>query len=628
MSRTDPDSDAPSRPVTKLLAVVGVVYGDIGTSPLYTLRECFTHPGGPALGERAILGVLSMIFWSLTLIITVKYVGFVMRADNRGEGGVLALTALALRAASGAARRRVLILVGIVGASLFLGDGVITPAISVLSAVEGLKVATPIFSPVVLPLTLAVLAALFWMQSRGTAKVGRLFGPIISLWFVVIGLLGLAQLVHNPGVLEAVLPHHAVDLFFLSPWAAFVVMGSVVLSITGGEALYADMGHFGRKPIRIMWLGFVWPALLLNYFGQGALLLERPETIENPFYLLAPEWLLLPLVVLATAATVIASQAVISGAFSVVQQAVQLGYLPRFELRHTSAEEKGQIYIPRVNWLLFVAVAALVVGFQNSSNLAGAYGIAVTGTMMVTAFLAFLVAWRLWHWSLWLAAPLFGLFFLVELVFFGANTLKIVHGGWFPIVLAVALTTIMVVWWRGRAVLYRRRYRDAIPIDAFIAGRMYKRATRVPGTAVFATGNIEVVPFALLHNLKHNKVLHERVVLMKVETADEPRVAAADRLAIRELDDGFLTLRIRYGFQEQPDIPRALADCGATGLRFDMAATSFFLSREYFVPSSHPALPPWQEFLFIAMSNNALNATEFFRIPPNRTIEVGSHMEI
>ncbi len=612
----------------KLLGVIGVVYGDIGTSPLYTIRECFTHPGAPGVSEGAVLGVLSLIFWATTLIITIKYVSFVMRADNRGEGGVLALTALAFRARRGKRWGHFIVLLGIIGAALFYGDGVITPAISVLSAVEGLKIATPVFDPYIIPLTLIILTLIFMVQAHGTAKVGSAFGPIMCLWFLVIGLLGAAQVVNRPDVLAAIWPNHAVELFFTSPWAAIVVLGSVVLAVTGGEALYADMGHFGRGPIRIAWISFVWPALLLNYFGQGALLIENPAAIESPFFLLTPSWGLYPMVILSTMATVIASQAVISGAFSVSQQAAQLGYMPRLEVRHTSAEEKGQIYISRINWSLYAAVVILVVGFGSSSALAGAYGIAVTGTMAVTSVLAYLVARHRWGWSRWTALPLFAMFLAIDLAFFGANTIKILHGGWFPLVLAVALTTLMWVWRKGREILYRRRYRDAIPLATFVDGKMYKRAHRVPGTGIFMTGNVGVVPFALLHNLKHNKIIHERVVLLKVETTDEPRVDDDQRIEIKDLGDGFYTVIVRYGFQQQPDVPRALAACAAKGLGFNMADTSFFMSREYFVPSPRPELPPWQEWLFILMSNNALSATEFFRIPANRAVELGSHLEI
>jgi KUP system potassium uptake protein len=612
----------------KLLAVVGVVYGDIGTSPLYTLRECFEHAGGPALTPHAVYGVLSLIFWAMTLIITVKYVSVIMRADNRGEGGVLALTALALRAIGAHRGRAAIIALGMVGAALFLGDGIITPAISVLSAIEGLEVGAPALADWVIPLTLIVLTLLFVMQSRGTHKVGRLFGPITVLWFTTIGILGLVEIAQRPGILRALWPGYALDLFIQQPLAALIVMGSVVLAVTGGEALYADMGHFGRKPIRIMWGAFVWPALLLNYFGQGALLLADPEAIDNPFYRLAPHWFLWPLVVLATLATVIASQAVISGAFSLCQQAVQLGYLPRLQILHTSAEEKGAVYIPRVNWTLYVAIVALVLGFGSSSNLAGAYGLAVTGTMLVDTMLVFIVMRFLWKWPAALALPLFALFFVVDLTFLGATSLKILDGGWFPLVVGAGMWTLMWVWRKGRSVLFNRRYRDAIPLKTFVEARMYKRANRVAGTAIFTTSNVDMVPFALLHNLKHNKILHERVVMLNVQTADVPYIDDAERVAVTSLQDGFHTLVAHYGFQEQPDIPRALRLARDRGMAFDMADTSFFMSREFFIPSSRPEMRRWQEWIFILLSNNALSATEFFRIPANRAVELGSHIEI
>ncbi len=629
-STSDGPAAEPShtRLATKLIAVVGVVYGDIGTSPLYTLRECFTHVGGPAMTGSAIISVLSLVFWSMMLIVTLKYVTIVMRADNKGEGGVLALTALALRAATRTRARSAIVALGMVGAALFLGDGIIGPAISVLSAVEGLQIATPAFGPWIIPLTLFVLTALFLMQSRGTQQMGRLFGPITCVWFVVIGVLGFLQIVEQPAVLWALWPGHAIGLLVDQPFAALVVLGSVVLAVTGAEAIYADMGHFGRRPIRIMWAAFVCPALLLNYFGQGALLLTRPESIDSPFYRLAPAWFLYPLVLLATLATVVAAQAVISGAFSLCQQAVQLGYLPRLEIRHTSAEQKGQIYLPRVNWILYGAIVALVLGFGSSSELAGAYGLAVTGTMLVDGLLIFIVMRHLWRWPSVVTVPLFVLFLVIDLTFLGATSLKILDGGWFPLVVGAALWTMMWVWRKGRSILYARRYRDALPLKTFVEGRMYKRANRVPGTAIFTTSNIEMVPFALLHNLKHNKVLHERVVMLNVVVTDVPYEEDADRLTITPLSDGFHTIVIRYGFQEQPDIPRALRLAREKGMAFDMADTSFFMSREFFIPSPRPEMPRWQEWLFILQSNNALSATEFFRIPANRAVELGSHLEI
>ena len=544
------------------IAALGVVYGDIGTSPLYTVKQCFD--GAASVTEARVFGVLSLIAWSLTLVVTIKYVIVLMRADNRGEGGILALMVLALRA-NIRRRNRWVIWGGLLGASLFYGDGVLTPAISVLSAVEGLEVKTPALEPFVIPLTLALLVALFVTQRSGTARVGGFFGPIIIVWFAVIAGLGTMEIALNPAIIWALNPLYGIDLIRQDPKSGFVLLGSVVLAVTGAEALYADMGHFGRGPIRKAWLRLVFPALLLNYFGQGALLLANPEAIQNPFYRLAPEWAVLPLVVLASVATVIASQAVISGAFSLTQQAVQLGYLPRMQVRHTSAQERGQVYVPAINNILLVAVLATVLGFRSSDALGAAYGIAVTGTMTVTTVLAFIHLRYGAHWPLWKLLPLFGLFFIVDLSFFSANLLKIHEGGWYPLAIGTVLYVMMTVWIWGRGKLGRQRASAGMPLAMLVSSLKPDRPARVPGTAIYMSSQVDNVPAALLHNMKHNKILHERNVLMTVLTADVPRISEADRLEIRHFDQNFHTVRIRYGFLEEPDIPRALALCRVGG---------------------------------------------------------------
>ena len=608
------------------LAAIGVVYGDIGTSPLYTMREAFGS-GLLPLTEASVLGVLSLIFWSLLTIVTLKYVIVIMRADNRGEGGILALASLVQRAMASGRRRTVLVL-AMLGAALFYGDGVITPAISVLSAIEGLKVATPLFEPYVVPFALVILVALFVIQSRGTGKIGLLFGPVVCLWFLVLGLLGLIQIFQAPHILRALDPSYAFALFGAHQWLAFVTLGAVFLAVTGAEALYADMGHFGRLPIQIAWFGLVLPGLLLNYFGQGALLLADPATVANPFYLLAPAWALYPMVVLATWATVIASQAVISGAFSLSSQAVQLGYLPRLTVRHTSAQTMGQIYIPAINWLLLAGVVLLVIGFQSSSNLAAAYGIAVSGTMAITAVLAGLVARSRWGWPTALVVAVFGAFLAIDLTFLSANALKIFAGGWFPIVLAGAVFVLMSTWRQGREAMFERLYRGAPSLRSFLTSLSKRPPTRVPGTAVFPTANPDVVPRALLHNLKHNKVLHERIVVLKVETEDVPRVPPSERLEVEHLGANFHCVVVRYGFMERPNVTAALTSCQLGPPEPSLTDVSFFLSRETFLPSARPGLPRWREHIFIHMANAALDATRYFRLPPDRVVEVGSQVEI
>ena len=606
------------------VAALGVVYGDIGTSPLYTVKQCFENAG---VSEARVFGVLSLIAWSLTLVVTVKYVLVLMRADNRGEGGILALMVLALRAAS-AGRGRWILWAGLFGAALFYGDGVITPSISVLSAVEGLKVATPAFEAYVVPLTLLLLVGLFLVQRRGTRLVGGFFGPVMVLWFSAIGILGAIEIAHRPSILLAVDPQYAIDLMVSHPVQGFVLLGSVVLAVTGAEALYADMGHFGPSPIRRAWLRFAFPALLLNYFGQGALLLARPDAIENPFFRLAPSWLVYPLVVLASTATVIASQAVISGAFSITRQAVQLGYLPRMLVRHTSEQEIGQVYVPAMNAMLLVAVVTTVIGFRSSGALGGAYGIAVSGTMTVTTVLAF-VYFR-WEagWPLWRLLPMFALFLFVDVSFFCANLLKIIDGGWFPLAIAGSLYAVTMTWLWGRQRIAVQRASGALPLVTLVETLKPDRPARVPGTAVYMTSRVDNVPAALLHNMKHNKILHERNVLMTVRTEDVPRLPEADRLQINHLSQNFHTVTVHYGFLEEPDIPRVLALCRVGGFRFNLMETSFFVGREKIVAKRPSGIMLPIKKLFVLLSNIALDATEFFRIPINRIVELGGQVEI
>jgi KUP system potassium uptake protein len=610
-----------------VLAALGVVYGDIGTSPLYTMREAFGHAGGLHLSEPAVLGVLSLVFWSLLLVVTVKYVALILRADNRGEGGVLALGTLAARAVPRTpALCRLIPALTIAGLALFYGDGLITPAISVLSAVEGLETAAPALGPYVVPVAALILIGLFLIQSRGTASVGMIFGPVMLVWFTTLGLLGLAQVVQNPAVLAALDPRYALGLFGHAGWQAFVALGAIVLAVTGAEALYADMGHFGKAPIRLAWFGLVLPGLVLNYFGQGALLLRDPTALEHPFYHLVPGWALWPLIGLATLATVIASQAVISGVFSLTRQAIQLGYLPRMTVCHTSAAEIGQVYIPRVNWLLLAGVLALVLGFRSSGNLAAAYGISVTGAMAIDAVLAGLVAaWR-WGWGP-VAALVFGAFLLIDLAYFGANALKIPSGGWFPLIVAAAFAYIVVTWRRGRTAVWEKLYARALPARDFI-DRLDPDLIRVRGMAVYMTGNPEVVPVALLNNIEHNQVLHEQIVLMTVRTLDIPHVPEDRRIEVEELGAGFFRVAVSYGFMDRPDVPRALALCQAAGLQADPARTSYFLGRETLIPTPRPPLGPVEARVFTFLSAGNLSATTYFGIPPERVVELGAQVEV
>lgn len=608
------------------LGAIGVVFGDIGTSPLYALKEIFNgHHPIPVTPEN-ILGILSMIVWSIVLLVTLKYVLVIMRADNRGEGGSLALLALVTERAKNPRLAWVVTLLGIFAAALFYGDSMITPAISVLSAVEGLELVTPTLKPYVIPLTLLILTGLFFIQKRGTGSVGLFFGPIMTGWFGVLGLLGVLQIIHNPSVLAALNPLHAIHFIGAHPGLAFLALGSVVLAVTGGEALYTDMGHFGRFPIRLAWFAFVMPALVLNYFGQGALLLAEPEAIQNPFFHLAPDWALIPMLALATLATVIASQAVISGAFSVARQSVQMGLLPRMQIVHTSGHEEGQIYVPFTNWSLYFAVVALVVGFKSSSNLAAAYGIAVTGTMLIdTILVAFVMVlmWK-WHWSV--VAAIAGFFLTVDIAFFAANAIKIPEGGWFPIAMGLVSFTVLTTWRRGRRLVAQEMAKQSIPMGDFITA--IDSVHRINGTAVFMTSSKEGVPPALLHNLKHNQVLHERVVLVTVQTADTPHVNDFDRIYLHRMGKGFMRLVVRYGFMESPDIRAMLEQCKHLGERFDMMETTFYLSRETIVPSMTRRMTLLRARLFSLLSKNATSASDFFQIPTNRVVELGTQLVI
>jgi len=608
------------------LAALGVVFGDIGTSPVYTFRECFNPEHGLSLSPEHVLGVLSMIVWALILVVAVKYVVLIMSADNHGEGGILALVALALPSRSEHARLA-LILLALAGAALFYGDSMITPAISVLSAIEGIGVATPVLNPFILPLTVIVLVGLFLIQNRGTEQVGALFGPVMALWFVVIAADGLAQIAADPRVLLALNPVHAVRLFVAAPGTAFVVLGAVALAITGGEALYADMGHFGRMPIKLAWFAVVMPALVLNYFGQGALALRDPGAMANPFFRMVPPWGVMPLVLLSTAATVIASQAVISGTFSLSRQAIQLGCMPQLDVLQTSRHAQGQIYIPQINWLLLIAVIALVLGFESSSGLASAYGFAVTGTMMVTTVLAGAVARSVWRWSWGLVALVLTPILTIDLALFGANALKIPSGGWFPLAIGVVVFTIMSTWHRGRMLVLARLASEATPLSLFLQNCGSAEA-RVSGTAVFLSAQTDYVPVTLLHNLKHNKVLHETVLLVRVITENIPRVDRRHRLTVHELGQGFWQIEVHFGFAETPNVPRALRRLTIPGIDFDTATTSFFVGRANIKSTSRPGMARWRERLFAALARIATRPTEFFRIPPNRVIELGAEIDI
>ena len=624
-----PTSVAPSRMAPLVVGAIGVVYGDIGTSPLYTLRQCFTGTHRLDLTAANIMGILSIIFWSLVIVVTLKYVTLIMRADNRGEGGILALTALVSRALETHPRRRWWFVgIGIFGAAMFYGDGMITPAISVLGAVEGLDIITTRLHPFIDPIAIVIIIALFSIQRSGTARVGMFFGPVMCVWFVTLAVLGIGHIIDQPRVLTAVNPAHAIAFVVANPVAAFLALGAVVLAVTGTEALYADMGHFGKAPIRRAWLAFVMPALVLNYFGQGALLLVDPAAIKNPFYLLAPTWALVPLVILATMAAVIASQAVISGAFSLTRAAIQMGYCPRLTIDHTSEREIGQIYVPFVNWVLFIAVILLVVGFRHSDNLGGAYGIAVTLAMLIDSILILFVMRRMWNWpaaaAFAIAVPLIS----IDLAFLTSNALKIPSGGWFPIVIGISVFTLLTTWKKGRMVLMRRLSDESLPLDVFIESIDLDPPTRVPGTAVFLTSAVNSVPHSLLHNLKHNKVLHERVVFLTMVARDIPYVPLEERYEIKPLGGAFHHITAYYGFSEDADVPRLLDQCGRGGFTFAMMETSFFVSRESLIATGAPGMAKWREKLFVSMSKNATKASDFFGIPTNRVVELGTQVEI
>jgi KUP system potassium uptake protein len=610
------------------LLALGVVYGDIGTSPLYAIKECFNGPHAVAVTHDHVLGVLSLIFWALILVVSVKYLVFVLRADNHGEGGILALTAFATPIKpTGRSERAWLIYLGIFGAALLYGDGIITPAISVLGAVEGLSVATPVLQPYVVPISVGILLALFWVQYRGTAGVGSVFGPLMLVWFIVLGTLGLAQILKYPMVLEAINPVWGYRFFHDTGWHGYTVLGSVFLVVTGGEALYADMGHFGRRPIRLDWFTLVLPALLANYFGQGALLLQDASAAENPFYRLAPQWAIYPMIVLAVAAAAIASQALISGAFSLTMQAVQLGFSPRIKIDHTSQKAFGQIYIGVINWLLMIGCILTVLTFRSSSNLAAAYGIAVTGTMVITTLLFYVVARERWRWNPGLALGVTAVFLLIDVAFFGANVIKIAQGGWLPLVLGALIFTLMITWKRGRRILAERIQREAKPLDDFL--REVKGITRVPGTAIFMSGTASKTPPALRHNLEHNKVLHQQVIFVTVKTGQVPYVAEDARLEVEHFGDGIYRAKVHYGFMEDPNIPAILhAAAGSALPRIDPDDTTYFLGRETIISTSRAGMAVWREKLFALMSRNATTATAFFGIPPDRVVELGEQIEI
>jgi KUP system potassium uptake protein len=616
-----------SRLWTLGLGSIGVVYGDIGTSPLYALKESLTAAaaGGP-LAEPMVIGVMSLMLWALTVIVTLKYVWLIMSADNHGEGGTLSLMAL-LQQAMG--RNLLMIsLLGMAGAALFYGDAIITPAISVLSAVEGLKLVAPAFDPFILPLSMIIIVALFFVQSRGTAIVAGWFGPIMMIWFLVMALGGIVHLANNPGILAAVNPVHAVDFMLTHGHAGLLALGAVFLTVTGAEALYADMGHFGSRPIRAAWLVVVMPSLLLNYLGQGALLLSYPDRLENPFFLLYPDWALLPMVLLATVATIIASQAVISGAFSLTHQAMQLGLLPRMEMRRTSETEKGQIYIPRVNWLLLVAVLYIVFAFRSSSALASAYGVAVTGTMVITSVMAFLVMWKCWQWKVASAALVIAPFLAVDLIFLLANLLKIFEGGWLPLAVGASLMLVMLTWHRGTRILAAISRQNEVSLADFIAMIGKSSITHASGTAVFLTGNPAATPTALLHNLKHNKVLHQNNIVLHVIAEDTPRVAESDRISMDRLSEHFTAIAMRFGYMESPNVPVGLASCRTSGLKFDVMSTSFFLSRRALRPAPQSRMPRWQEKLFIGLARSSDDASRYFHIPSGRAVEIGTQIII
>ncbi|AXA93143.1 potassium transporter Kup [Massilia sp. YMA4] len=611
------------------LAAVGIVYGDIGTSPLYTLKTIFDPEHGLALNQANLLGIVSLIFWGLTLIVSLKYVTLVLRADNRGEGGIMALMALVLNSVSKrSAWHFPLLVIGVLGATMFYGDSVVTPAISVLGAIEGLEVAAPGLERYVVPLTIVVLVSLYALQRHGTAGIGRWFGPVMVLWFAALAVMGVINIVQEPAILAALNPLHAITFLYQNGFIAFVALGAVVLALTGAEALYADMGHFGKKPIRMAWFMICFPALALNYFGQGALLIRNPEAISNPFFQQLGSWSVYPLVVLSTMAAVIASQATISGTFSMTKQAIALGLLPRMRVLHTSEHQIGQIYIPAVNWLQLAVVLVAVVGFGSSDRLAGAYGIAVTATMLATTILTFFVTRYRWHLPLAVCLGATGFFLIMDIALFSASTLKLFHGGWMPLALGTALFTIMMTWRTGRHLVFSNLEKHAIPLEDFLSSLFVAPPVRVPGTAIFLRGESDGVPHAMLHNLSHNKVLHERVVFLTVHILEEPYVARADQVRIADLGHQCFQVNVSYGFKDEPDIPAILTLCGELGLPFEMMETSFFIARQTVISAPGEGMASWREHLFVAMSRNARAAADYYQIPPNRVIELGTQVEI
>ncbi len=610
------------------LAALGVVFGDIGTSPLYAIRECFHGEYAIPVTQENIVGILSLMFWSLVMIVTIKYLTFVLRADNNGEGGVLALAALVKKTSFKKSKGLSLVAIGVFGACLLYGDGMITPAISVLSAIEGLKIVTPVFKPFVVPITVGILAGLFLIQRRGTASVGGLFGPIIFIWFAVLAVLGLVQISQDPKILYAILPWHAFNFLIVNKGHGLVVLGAVFLAVTGAEALYADMGHFGKKPIRLTWLFLVFPALVLNYFGQGSLLLMRPEASFHPFYALVPSWGLIPLVILATAATIIASQAVITGAFSLTQQAIQFGYFPRLKVSHTSVTQIGQIYIAPVNWLLMVCTIALVLGFRSSSQLAAAYGVAVTATMLITDTIFYVVARQRWKWSKWVAGGLAGIFILIDIPFFLANITKLFHGAWFPLFIAAIVFIVMLTWKEGRKILGEQIMNLSPTVSSFQKKLTEDPPQKVSGTAIYLTGNPHRIPQAMIQNLTHNKIIHSEIFLLHFQTEDVPRVPNFEKVEVEKVMSGFHILNVHHGFMESPKIDTILSLVREKGIEIDMETTSFFLGREKLLMSDHPKMAKWRTNLFLFLSKNSRDASTYFGIPSDQVIEVGHQFEL
>jgi KUP system potassium uptake protein len=609
------------------LGALGVVFGDIGTSPLYALRDTFAGHHPLPLDRLHVFGIISLMFWSMMLIVTIKYVTIIMRADNKGEGGSLALLALINRSTPGRRWSGGVILLGVFATALFYGDSMITPAVSVLGAIEGIAVYQPAMGPMVVPIVVGIMIGLFLIQSRGTARVATFFGPVMLVYFATIAVLGGFSIAAMPEVIGALSPHHAVTMFMMDPWRGFLAMGAAVLAVTGAEALYADMGHFGRNPIRVSWLSLVYPALTLNYLGQASLLLRDPTNLKSPFYLLAPEWFQWPLLLIASAAAIIASQAVITGAFSVTQQAIQLGFMPRMQIKHTSEAAAGQIYIPAINWVLMIAVISLVLVFERSANLTAAYGIAVTGAMLIDGILLAVLLFHFWKWRPWFSLPLLAIFFALDAAYLGANLMKVPDGGWVPLVMGVVIFTLLTTWSRGRMLMRQALAEGTVPLELFAkSGR--SSATLVPGTAIFMTSTGQGTPSALLHNLKHNKALHERVIVLTVKIQDVPYVELADRQRVEQVDAGLYRLTLRYGFMEETDIPAALKEVNTCGSPFNMMETSFFLSRQTLIASSKPGMALWREKLFAWMLRNAATPMQFFRLPTNRVVELGSQVEI